>query len=365
MGVIEKRITTTGTSYRVKIRQRGNQTISKTFSKKAVATAWMSKTEADIEREVYREDEQMFGEILRRYIVEIGLIKPFGRSKAYSLNFLNDELGHVKLKDLTSGVLYKWALTRSQSCGPATVMMDMSYIGVVLSTAEEMWGCKPKFDEYKKAMSTLKKLSVISPSDERDRRISDEEFSEILAHTNTGLPLVDWTFFSLSTSMRVGEVSELLWSDLSSDGKSIIIRQRKHPKKKRDDKVPLLPIAQQIIASQTKEQSDRKVLIGKDKNKKWVKASELIFPQNPKSITTAFRRARQASGVEDVRYHDIRHEAISRLFELGFDSMIVAVFSGHRDINMLRRYTHMNANKILGMIKANQTNLNLQSIPLS
>ena len=66
---------------------------------------------------------------------------------------------------------------------------------MVLSTAEEMWGCKPKFDEYKKAMSTLKKLSVISPSEERDRRISDEEFSQILAHTNTKLPLVDWTLF--------------------------------------------------------------------------------------------------------------------------------------------------------------------------
>ena len=350
MGVIEKRTTTTGTSYRVKIRQRGNETISKTFSKKAVATAWMSKTEADIQREVYREDEQLFSKILRRYIVEIGLIKPFGKSKAHILNFLKDKLGHLMLKDLTSDVLRSFAIMRSQSCAPSTVMMDMQYIGVVLSTAEEMWGCKPKFDEYKKAMSTLKKLSVISASEERDRRISDEEFSQILAHSNTKLPLVDWTFFSLSTSMRVGEVSELLWSDLSSDGKSIIIRQRKHPKKKRDDKVPLLPIAQQIIARQTKEQSDRKVLIGKDKNKKWVKASELIFPQNPKSITTAFRRARQASGVEDLRYHDIRHEAISRLFELGFDSMIVAVFSGHRDINMLRRYTHMNANKILAMM---------------
>jgi integrase len=263
MGVIEKRSTKAGVTYRVQIRKPGEKAINKTFSKKTVATAWMSKTEADIEREVYREDEQLFSEILRRYIVEIGLVKPFGRSKSHSLSFLKDELGHLKIKDLTSDVLYRWALKRSQSCVPSTVMMDMSYIGVVLSTAEEMWGCKPKFDEYKKAMSTLKKLSVISPSDERDRRISDEEFSEILAHSNTGLPLVDWTFFSLSTSMRVGEVSELLWSDLSSDGKSIIIRQRKHPKKKRDDKVPLLPIAQEIIARQTKEQSDRKDLIGK------------------------------------------------------------------------------------------------------
>jgi len=350
MGVIEKRTTTNGLSYRVKIRQNGNKTISKTFSKKSSASAWMAKTEADIERDLYREDEELFGDILRRYIVEIGKIKPFGRSKSYSLNFLREQLGHLKLRELNSDVLYQWALDRSQSCASSTVMMDMSYIGVVLSTAEEMWDCKPKFSDYKKAMSTLKKLSVITPSDERDRRISDEEFDEILAYSNTSLPLEDWTYFSLATSMRVSEVAGLLWSDLSPDGKSIIIRQRKHPKKKRDDKVPLLPAAQEIIKRQPVDLSSRKILIGKDKDKRWVSASELIFPQNPKSITSAFRRARQRSTVEDLRYHDIRHEAISRLFELGFDSMVVSVFSGHRDINMLRRYTHMNANKVLSML---------------
>ena len=164
MGVIEKRTTTNGLSYRVKIRQNGNKTISKTFSKKSSASAWMAKTEADIERDLYREDEELFGDILRRYIVEIGKIKPFGRSKSYSLNFLREQLGHLKLRELNSDVLYQWALDRSQSCASSTVMMDMSYIGVVLSTAEEMWDCKPKFSDYKKAMSTLKKLSVITPS---------------------------------------------------------------------------------------------------------------------------------------------------------------------------------------------------------
>jgi integrase len=353
VGVIQKRDRKNGSvTYRVIIRKsdKNEKAITKSFSKKTKASAWMAKTEADLERDLYREDQQLFGNIINRYIMEIGKIKSFGRSKSYSLIFLQDQLGHLKLKDLTSDALYNWALSRSKGCASSTVMMDMSYIGVVLSTAEEMWGCKPKFNEYKKAMSTLKKLSIITPSDERDRRISDEEFNEILAYSNTALPLEDWTYFSLSTSMRVGEVAELLWSDLSADGKSIIIRQRKHPKKKRDDKVPLLPAAQEIIKRQPVDLSSRKILIGKDKNKRWVSASELIFPQNPKSITSAFRRARQRSTVEDLRYHDIRHEAISRLFELGFDSMVVSVFSGHRDINMLRRYTHMNANKILSML---------------
>jgi integrase len=135
--------------------------------------------------------------------------------------------------------------------------------------------------------------------------------------------------------MRVGEVGALRWKDLSKDGKSIIIRQRKHPRKKRDEVVPLVPEARDIIARQPIS----------------IESPDLIFPQNARSITSAFRKGRERSTVEDLRYHDLRHEAISRLFELGFDSMVVATFSGHRDINMLRRYTHINANKVLQILE--------------
>lgn len=352
MGVIEKRTTTNGVSYRVKIRQSGNKTISKTFTKKANAHQWMTKTESDIERDVYREDEQLFGDIVRRYIVDVGKVKPFGRSKAYSLDFLRKELGHYRLKDLTVDVLYSWALERGDGIAPATVMMDMSYIGTVLKAAASRWKAKPKIADYDTVMEILKDDEVIAPSDERDRRISDKEFLKIFEHASTSLPLVDWTIFSLATAMRLGEVSELRWADLSSDGQSIIIRQRKHPKKKRDQTVPLLPAAQAIISNQQPEDSDRRVLIGKGKKRRWVKASDLIFPDNPKSITAAFRRARVSAGIYDVRYHDIRHEAISRLFDMGLDSMLVAVFSGHRDINMLKRYTHPDAASILAMVSS-------------
>ena len=154
------------------------------------------------------------------------------------------------------------------------------------------------------------------------------------SYVQSVLPVRDWVAFSLATAMRVGEIGKLRWADLSKDGKSIIIRQRKHPRKKRDEVVPLVPAARDIISRQPIDPRN----------------PSCIFPDNPKSITSAFRKGRERSGVEDLRYHDLRHEAISRLFELGFDSMVVATFSGHRDINMLRRYTHINASKVLKML---------------
>lgn len=336
MGIIQKREGKSGVaSYRVLIRRVGSPSISKSFKKKALAKAWMAATENALDTDSFREDKTLFKAMIDRYVAEIGRIKPFGRTKSYVIDALRVALGHYELKELTADVLMDFALRRRLDCCPSTVKMDMQYIGVVLSTAENMWGLKPKFDEYRKAMDNCVNLQVIASSDERDRRCSDEEISEILANVSSALPVAEWVRFSLATAMRVGEIGALRWEDLSKDGKSIIIRQRKHPRKKRDEVVPLVPEAREIISRQPKS----------------IASPHLIFPHKSRSITAAFRKGRKRSSVEDLRYHDLRHEAISRLFELGFDSMVVATFSGHRNINMLRRYTHINANKVLNILE--------------
>jgi integrase len=66
-----------------------------------------------------------------------------------------------------------------------------------------------------------------------------------------------------------------------------------------------------------------------------------IFPYNHRSAGTAFRRACQDLGIEDLHFHDLRHEGTSRLFEAGFEIQQVALVTGHKDWKMLRRYTHL------------------------
>ena len=318
-------------TYRVQIRRKGHKLISQTFHKKTLARIWMDTTEMQLREGKYREDEQNFKALLDKYITVIGKIKPFGKSKGYVLNSLRYDLGQYKLCELTLDVLLAYAQRRRETVCAGTVKVDMMYLGVVLRTAESMWGAKPNIQDYDSAMAICHKLGIIGLSDERDRRCSEAEITAILKQVRSGLPVEDWVAFSLCTAMRVGEIAKLRWRDLGADGKTIIIRQRKHPRKKRDEVVPLVPEARAIIARQPK-------LIGD---------ATLIFPQKAHSITTAFRAAVRRAGIEDMRYHDLRHEAISRLFDLGFDSMIVASFSGHRDINMLRRYTHTNAGMVL------------------
>lgn len=348
MGVLVKIQKKTGVRWKVVIRRKREPIITRTFIKKTQAQDWLNKTEAQLINGNYREDKNNFGDLIDKYINEIDPIKPIGRSKMFALLSIKRDLGYYQLKELTADVLQKYALNRGAS--PSTVKADFSYIGVVLNTVESLWGCKPKFDEYKRALNSLDRLGVISSSNERERRVSDKEIALLLQCAKTTLPLDDVVHFALATSMRASEITNLRWSELADDGKSVVIRQRKHPKKKKDEVVPLMPAATEIIQRQPRTSDTTLIPVGTKRVRENAPACDLIFPYNIRSMTSAFQKAVKNSGIEDLRFHDLRHEAISRLFELGLDSMVVATFSGHRDINMLRRYTHINANKVLEML---------------
>lgn len=324
MGTIQKR----GDTYRALVRKKGTPALSKTFPKKSLAQRWIAETEAAIAGDSWEGSRITFAELIDMYIERVDPVKPMSASKRSTLGILKAALGHHRLEDLSAEVWSSFAIGRKVS--PATAQTDMVYAGVVLRTAKALWRIRPKMSEYENAMRQLRSLNVISQSMERDRRVSDEEIDTIVAHSRGEHAAVmsDLVRFAVFTAMRQGEQFGLLWEDLSDDGRSILVRQRKHPRQKRDQRVPLVQEAQEIISRQPR-------------------VSNLIFPRSAKMVYKAFHNASERAGIEDIRWHDLRHEGVSRLFERGLDSMAVAVFSGHRNINMLRRYTHLTAEKIL------------------
>ncbi|MES9973782.1 MAG: site-specific integrase [Candidatus Thiodiazotropha sp.] len=67
----------------------------------------------------------------------------------------------------------------------------------------------------------------------------------------------------------------------------------------------------------------------------------LVWGIRPDSVTQAFQRACRRAEIEDLRFHDLRHEATSRFFEMGLNVMEVSAITGHQDLRMLKRYTHI------------------------
>ena len=121
--------------------------------------------------------------------------------------------------------------------------------------------------------------------------------------------------------MRISEITRIQWTDLDHENKTIIIRDRKDPRNKsgNDNEIPLLGGAYEIIMKQKKD-ADK---------------PELIFPYNPRSVTAGWQRVRKQLNISDLRYHDLRREAASRLAEMGLPINIVARITGHKNINIL------------------------------
>ena len=78
------------------------------------------------------------------------------------------------------------------------------------------------------------------------------------------------------------------------------------------------------------------------------------FPVTPNGFRLAWDRLRRRAGLSDLHFHDLRHEAISRFFELGLNIPEVAVISGHKDPRMLFQYTHLRAEELVRRLELSQ-----------
>jgi integrase len=112
----------------------------------------------------------------------------------------------------------------------------------------------------------------------------------------------------------------------------LMIRDRKDPREKKgnDQRIPLLAVSGYDAVALIQEQ---RTIRGNEDDR--------IFPYFHKSAGAAFTRACRELEIDDLHFHDMRHEGTSRLFESGFEIQQVALVTGHKDWKMLRRYTHL------------------------
>jgi integrase len=207
---------------------------------------------------------------------------------------------------------------------------------LVVSHAAAVHGLPVAVEPIDLARMALKRLSLIGKSNERDRRPTDEELEKLITHFDANerqiSPMSRIVKFAIATAMRQEEIFRVTWSDLNTRTKMLTIRDRKDPRQKKgnDQRIPLLDVSGYDALALIEEQ---RAYRSNDDDR--------IFPFRHKSAGTAFTRAVSDLGIEDLHFHDLRHEGTSRLFEAGFSIQHVALVTGHKDWKMLRRYTHL------------------------
>lgn len=316
------------------IRRKGHKSISKSFPTKGKAQVWAREIEAQMDSLEFKDARGLTGitlaQLIERYINEIGGIAPFRTTKTAVLNTWIKTHGHFTLAEFTGDKLIAWTTKRAAEVTGATISVDLAYLGVVLRTAKELWRLPVDDTVTSVARASLKYLGVSAKSKHRERRPTQKEIDDICLYFTVKpkqkVPMEDLILFAIETAMRLGEILRLRWEDVNHDDKTIIIRDRKHPteKKGNDQEVPLLGKAYEII--QRQKQVD-----------------ERIFPVAEGTTSTLFPRACNSLGIDDLRFHDLRHEGVSRLFEQKYSIEQVALVSGHRDWKMLARYTQVRA----------------------
>ena len=323
--------------WRVLIRKAG-RTRCATFATKAAAKKWASTVEGELDQlratGVMDPKDTTLGDLIDRYTKELYPVKPWGRSKSADLNALQAALGTRKVGRLTGSDITEHFTKRFRTgAGPVVVSAQAGYLVGLLRVARTLWHLDVPLQAAEDARTALASGGMIGKSRRRDRRVTDAELAALLAcfeNQKSIIPMTDVVQFCMASAMRISEVCRVEWSDLNKAAKTIVIRNRKHPRDRigNDQVVPLLD-ATGFDAFAIVDRQPR--------------GPARIFPFNSRTVSKYVADAVTQLKLGDLHLHDIRHEAISRLFEAGYRIEQVALVSGHRDWSMLKRYTHVRA----------------------
>lgn len=280
-------------------------------------------------------------DLIAKYIAFLEKDKPLGDTKRSALNVVaRARIGALPLVDMTpTAVIAHCRERRAEGAKPQTINHDIVYLGGALRRAKVFFGLDVPLAEFELGRDECWSLGLLAKSVERERRLLPGELAAFLVQAEKWkhkgfIPIADIVRFAIETAMRQGEIVGLLWSDLDEVKKAIVIRDRKDPKEKigNNQRVPLLGESLAIIQAQPRTDAR-------------------IFPYTADGVRARFERLCRLAQIDGLTFHDLRHEAISRLFEQGYQIQEVALVSGHKSWKNLARYTQLKAEDLHREVK--------------
>ncbi|HET8701804.1 MAG TPA: site-specific integrase [Nitrococcus sp.] len=309
--------------YHVQIRKKGSRPLTKSFLKRDDATAWARKVESEIERGIYVDSLEAqhttLADALNRYGKEV--IWNHSKRQLPKLSIVRRHLGHHNLARLSTATLASYRDSRLEVVSAQTVKHELGLIDRVLKKCVTEWGI-----HLPKGIPIVSKPKLPQG---RTRRLEVGEEDRLIAALKDTLEIRSIVLLALETAMRREELTSIDWKHVDLKKQVLHIPKTKTGVPRT---IPLSGRAVEVLKGQPRQ------LAGN------------VFSVQPDSVTQAFSRACKRAGIEGLRFHDLRHEATSRLFEKGLEMMEVASITGHRDLRMLRRYTHLKAEDLVAKL---------------
>lgn len=308
---------------------------SSTFEKRSSAEAWLRRKEAEAKRpggfekmERSSTDGATLADAIDKYIQSSA--KGIGKTKAQVLRAIKAfDIAALPCAGITSQEIVKFAQDLADGGRqPQTAGNYLSHLSSIFALAGPAWKMPLDPAQMQSALKVCKTLGLVAKSKKRDRRPSIEEMNGLMAYFDEqsrkrkSLPMHKVCAFALFSTRRQEEIVTLRWTDLEPG--RVLVRDMKHPGEKmgNDIWVDLPPEAERVIKTMARHQVR-------------------IFPYTTDAVSASFTRACKFLGIEDLHFHDLRHEGVSRLFEMGRTIPQAASVSGHRSWQSLQRYSHL------------------------
>lgn len=321
-----------GDTAQIRLKEGGKviHTEAQTFDRKPAAQAWLTKRETKlaVPRALIKPSDPMLKDVIDPYCADT--LRHYGKTKDQVLrNIRNAPIGELRCSEITSQELVRFA--QSIEAQPSTRGNYLSHLAAVISVAKPAWGYPLEKQAIDDARTVLTKLGVTGRSRQRTRRPTLDELDRLMTHYQAAelkrkdiIPMTRPIPFAIFSTRRQEEITRLQGKDLGKAKLEIIVRDMKNPGEKigNDVRVTLTPEAVKLIELQPETDG-------------------VIWPYNAESVSASFTRACALLGIEDLYFHELWHEGITRLFEMGWNIPRVACVSGHRSWTSLKIYSHL------------------------
>ena len=326
MGCVRKR----GKSWNAQVRITGWRSFTKSFKSKSDAKLWIDELERKLHSapipDIPIDRKIALGELLIKYADEVSPSHKGYIAETYRLKSIARRwIGELDIRYLTKQHFIQYRDDRMTVVSGSSVGSELALMKRVLDNAVKKWG-------YGIPYNPIKDIEFPKGSIARTRRLVGDEKERLLVAglSQRNIYIASIIEFAIETGMRRSEILKLRWCDVDLENGFATLYDTKNGE---DRRVPLTRRCIEVLKTVTQ-------------------TNERVFPISASCLRLAWNRARKKAGITDLRFHDLRHEAVSRFFEMGMSVPEVALISGHKDVRQLFRYTHLNPENVFKKYEA-------------
>jgi integrase len=330
-----------GEFWRVEVRRKGYKPTYRTFDSQKQAQQWARRVESEMDSGLYIDrteaERTTLREALERYKREIVPTKRHPAQENGRIDrWLRNDLCYRTLANLKGADFARYRdARREQGRAENTIRLELQLINHMYETARKEWGMEG-------LPNPLHNIRKPSGSNARDRRLLEGEYEKIYEKLQaSGNRYAVYAFdLAIETSLRKANLFSLRWEWI--DLHTRMIKFPFDPRAPENKGVPpVLPLSTRAVGVLN-------AIRLKIEGVKLIEApSGQVFNTTPNAVLCIWKLAMKSLAIENLRWHDLRHEATSRLFEKGMHPMEVASITGHKSMQMLKRYTHLKPESLL------------------